>query len=318
MASTEAADGGDGDAGDPPGVAIVGSYNTGYVAEVPRLPVPGETVTATNYEAVPGGKGSNQAVAAARLGADARFVGCLGKDRRAETARELWDREGVDASNVAAVDADTGLGIVLVEEDGENEIVVAPGANDELGRERVRAAADAIGGCDVLLTQLETPDEAVAAAVEIAADRGLDVVLNPAPARELPTELLERVDVLTPNETEARTLVGRPPDGDVAPETLSAELRELGVGTVVLTLGEDGALVDDGTARVPVPAPDVDVVDTTGAGDAFNGAFAVALAEGAAPEAAARFGCAAGAASVSTFDVIPSLPSRSELDVALE
>jgi len=199
---------------------------------------------------------------------------------------------------------------VFVEEDGENEIVVVPGANAELDRERVEVAADAIGGCDVLLTQLETSDEAVAAAVEVAADRGLDVVLNPAPARDLPTSILRHVDFLTPNETEARALAGRPPDDDIDPETVSAELRDLGVGTVVLTLGGDGALVDDGTERVRVPTPDVDVVDTTGAGDAFNGAFAVALAEGATPERAARFGCAAGAASVTTFDVIPSLPSR--------
>lgn len=314
MGSTDGDGNGD-EEREPAKVAVVGSYNAGYVAEVPHLPVPGETVTATNYEEVPGGKGSNQAVAAARLDADAYFVGCVGRDRRAETAYDLWDREGVDATNVADVDEQTGLGIVFVEEDGENEIVISPGANHELDRERVRAAADTIGACDVLLTQLETSDEAVAAAVEIAADRGLDVVLNPAPARELSGSVLRHVDFLTPNETEARTLAGRPPDDDVDPETLSTELRDLGVGTVVLTLGGDGALLADGTERVRVPAPDVEVVDTTGAGDAFNGAFAVALAEGATPEEAVRFGCAAGAASVTTFDVIPSLPSRGDLDV---
>lgn len=300
---------------DTPRVAVVGSYNAGYVAEVPEFPVVGETVTADNYEEVVGGKGSNQAVAAARLGADTRFVGCLGDDRHAETAFDLWEREGVDATNVSVGGERTGIGIVLVDESGENEIVVVPGANHELGREHVGNAADAIGACDVLLVQLEVDDGAVAAAVEVATDRGLDVVCNPAPARELSPEILHDVDYLTPNETEARILAGYPPDAGVNDADLSAGLRGLGVGTVVLTLGADGALVDDGRGRTRVPAPDVDVdvVDTTGAGDAFNGAFAVALAAGETPVDAARFGCAAGAASVTGFDVVPSLPARSDV-----
>jgi len=302
--------------GTEPRAAVVGSYNAGYVAEVPEFPVAGETVTATNYEEVVGGKGSNQAVAAARLGAEVCFVGCVGDDRHAETAFDLWDREGVDATNVRVVGERTGLGIVIVEETGENEIVVVPGANHALGPDRVRAAADAIGACDVLLVQLEIDDDAVAAAVEVGAQRGLDVVLNPAPARELPAGILEDVDYLTPNETEARVLAGHPPDADVDDTAVSATLRESGVGTVVLTLGTDGALVDGGE-RERVPAPDVEVADTTGAGDAFNAAFAVALAEGHPPTEATRVGCGAGAASVTTFDVIPSLPSRADVAALL-
>lgn len=295
-------------------VAVVGSYNAGYVAEVPQFPVAGETVTAANYEEVVGGKGSNQAVAVSRLGATARFVGCVGDDRHAETAVALWEREGVDADHVVRSEGRTGLGIVLVDADGENEIVVVPGANHELGREGVERAADAIGRCDVLLVQLEIADEAVAAAVELGAERGLEVVLNPAPARELSAGVLADVDYLTPNETEARVMAGHSPDSDVGDAAVGEQLRDLGVGTVVLTLGADGALVDDGDDRVSVPAPDVEPVDTTGAGDAFNGAFAVALAEGATPAAAARFACTAGAASVTTFDVIPSLPSRADVE----
>jgi len=298
-------------------VAVVGSYNAGYVAGVPHFPVAGETVTAGGYEEVVGGKGSNQAVAAARLGADVSFVGRVGEDRHAETAFDLWDREGIDATAVSRCEEPTGVGIVLVDETGENEIVVVPGANHELGREGVERAADAIGACEVLLVQLEIDDEAVAAAVGVGADRGLDVVLDPAPARELPPEVLERADYLTPNETEARILAGHPPDSDVDDATVSERLRSLGVGTVVLTLGADGALVDDGE-RTRVPAPDVDPVDTTGAGDAFNGAFAVALAAGETPVAAARFGCGAGAASVTGFDVVPSLPSRATVESLLE
>ncbi len=306
------------DADGPARVAVVGSYNVGYVAEVPQFPVAGETVTADNYEEVAGGKGSNQAVAAARLGAEVAFVGCVGADRHAETGFDLWNREGVDASAVTRCAEPTGIGIVLVDESGENEIVVVPGANHELGRAGVERAADTIGACDALLVQLEIGDEAVAAAVEVGADRGLDVILNPAPARELPGAVLERVDYLTPNETEARVLAGYAPDSDVDDAAVSEQLRSLGVGTVVLTLGEDGALVDDGDERTRVPAPDVDPVDTTGAGDAFNGAFAVALAGGESPVAAARFGCGAGATSVTGFDVVPSLPSRAAVESLLD
>ncbi len=301
-----------------PRVAVVGSYNAGYVAEVPHFPVVGETVTADHYEEVVGGKGSNQAVAVSRLGATARFVGCVGDDRHADTAFDLWEQEGVDATRVFCTEERTGIGIVLVEETGDNEIVVVPGANHELGPEHVERAADAIGACDVLLVQLEIADDAVAAAVEAGADRGLDVVLDPAPARELPPTVLENVDYLTPNETEARILAGHSPDSDVDDAAVGEQLRTLGVGTVVLTLGADGALVDDGTDRTQIPAPDVDVVDSTGAGDAFNGAFAVALAGGDSPVEAARLGCAAGAASVTAFDVIPSLPSRADVAALVE
>ncbi|PSQ15397.1 ribokinase [Halobacteriales archaeon QS_8_69_26] len=300
-----------------PTVAVVGSYNAGFVVEMPRFPVPGETVTGSNFEEVVGGKGSNQAVGAARLGADARFVGCVGDDRHAEIARDLWDREGVDASAVQQVDDHTGVGVVFVDEDGENEIAVVPGANGRVDRGTVGGAADELAAADVLLTQLEIPDGPVAAAVEAADDAGLDVVLNPAPARELPPEVLSGVDYLTPNETEARILAGLDPDADADDEAVAARLRELGVGTVVLTLGDDGALVDDGATPERVPAPSVDPVDTTGAGDAFNAGFAVALAEGRSPVDAARFGCAAGALSVTEFDVVPSLPERPAADELL-
>ncbi len=298
-------------------VAIVGSYNAGFVVEMPRFPVPGETVPGSNFEEVVGGKGSNQAVGVSRLNAHARFVGCVGDDRHANAAFDLWEREGVDAGAVQRVDAHTGVGVVLVDDDGENEIAVVPGANHAFGREHVADAADAIGECDVLLVQLEIDDPAVAAAVEVADERGLDVVLNPAPARELPPEVLDRVDYLTPNRAESRTLAGLDPDADVDDAEVAAQLRELGVGTVVTTLGADGALVDGGDGRERVPAPDVDPVDTTGAGDAFNAAFAVALAEGKSAVDAAAFGCAAGALSVTTFDVVPSLPGRDEVEELL-
>ncbi|PSP77863.1 ribokinase [Halobacteriales archaeon QS_1_68_20] len=298
-------------------VAVVGSYNAGFVVEMPRFPVPGETVTGSNFEEVVGGKGSNQAVGVSRLNAHARFVGCVGDDRHADVAFDLWEREGVDAGAVQRVDAGTGVGVVFVDEDGENEIAVVPGANHTFGRDHVAAAADAIGECDVLLVQLEIDDPAVAAAVEVADERGLDVVLNPAPARELPPEVLDRVDYLTPNRTEARILAGLDPGADADDAEVAARLRDLGADTVVTTLGADGALVDDGDGRERAPAPDVDPVDTTGAGDAFNAAFAVALAEGQDAVAATEFGCAAGALSVTEFDVVPSLPARERVEELL-
>lgn len=296
-----------------PTVAVVGSYNTGFVVEMPRFPVPGETVTGSNFEEVVGGKGSNQAVGAARLGAETRFVGCVGEDRHAETALDLWEREGVDAAAVERVDDHTGVGVVFVDEDGENEIAVVPGANGHLDRDRVESAESSIADADVLLTQLEVSDDAVAAALEAADRHGVTTVLNPAPARELPREILERVDFLTPNESEARILAGLDPDAAIEDEDLAVRVRRSGADTVVLTQGSRGALFWDGVDRAQVPAPDVDPVDTTGAGDAFNAGFAVALAEGRSPVEAARVGCVAGALSVTEFDVIPSLPDRAAL-----
>lgn len=301
-----------------PRVAVVGSYNAGIVAEVPRFPVVGETVTGSNYAEVVGGKGSNQAVGVARLDAHARFVGCVGDDRHATAAFDLWDQEDVDAAAVTRADTHTGIGIVLVDDDGENEIVVVPGANHALDGERVRKAADPLADCDVLLVQLEIADGAVATAVELAADLGLEVVLNPAPARELPEGILEHVDYLTPNQSEARVLAGLEPDSDSADADVAAALRTLGAETVVLTRGEAGALVADDDRTDPVPAPAVDVVDTTGAGDAFNAAFAVSLAEGHSPVDAAEYACAAGAASVTTFDVVPSLPTHEDVTRLLD
>lgn len=296
-----------------PRVAVVGSYNAGFVVEVPRFPVAGETVTGGRFETVVGGKGSNQAVAAARLGVAVRFVGRVGEDRYGDAAFELWEREGVDAA-VERVEAHTGVGVVFVDDAGENEIAVVPGANHALDGDAVRGARNAIAGCDVLLVQLEIDDGAVAAAVSVAREAGLPVVLNPAPARQLDDGLLASVDYLTPNETEARTLAGFAPDSDEPDGDVAGRLRERGVGAVVLTRGSDGAIVHDGDGTDRVPAPSVDVVDTTGAGDAFNAAFAVGLAEGRSPADAAGFACDAAALSVTAFDVVPSLPERAAVE----
>lgn len=302
---------------DEPAIAVVGAYNQGLAMTVPEIPVPGETVTGEDYVEGRGGKGSNQAVAAARLEGAVSFVGRVGDDRFGEQARALWRREGVQAV-VETVSEPTGVGFVIVDEAGENAITVAPGANATLDESAVRAAAPEIAAADVVLTQLEVPDEPVATTVEVAAERDTEAILNPAPARDLPNGVLADVDVLTPNRTEARTLAGYAPDADVSDDRVAAALLDRGPTAVVLTQGGDGALICTAERTVSVPAPTVEVVDTTGAGDAFNAGFAVARAEGADLPAAARFGTVVGGLTCTDYEVIPALPDRETVEAALD
>jgi ribokinase len=298
-----------------PTVTVVGSYNHGVTMTVDSIPVPGETVLGEDFAEGVGGKGSNQAVAASRLGADVALVGRVGDDRFADRAFELWDREDVETTHVARTDeVHTGVGVVLVEKTGENAIGVAPGANEALDAADVRDAADSIENANVVLTQLETEIEPVEATMSLAADAGTETILNPAPATELPTGLLEAADFLTPNRSEARLLTGIDPDADVEDATLARDLVEMGANAVVLTQGGDGALVVTASDETSIPAPDVDVVDTTGAGDAFNAGFAVALAEGADPVEAARFASRTGALACTGYEVVPALPDRDAVE----
>lgn len=303
---------------EPPTIAVVGSYNVGFTMEVPRFPVPGETVIGDNFEEGGGGKGSNQAIAAARLTAQARFVGQVGEDKFGDDAKDLWEREGVDTRHLSTnPDVHTGAGFVIVDEAGENEITVAPGANHELGVADIDRGSEALMDADAVLLQLEIRDAPIEAAVEIAQEGGADVILNPAPARELPGSILDRVDYLTPNQSEARILAATDPDAEVSDETIARELRALGVDNVVMTLGADGALVVTGDGVDRVPAPTVSVRDTTGAGDAFNGAMAVAMAEGRSVGDAVEFACAAGALATTKLEVIPGLPRREQVEELL-
>lgn len=295
-------------------VTVVGSYNHGLTVSTPRIPVPGETVLGRDFAEGVGGKGSNQAVAAARLGADASFVGCVGTDRFADDAFSLWADEGVDTAVDRIEDEHTGVGFVIVKEDGENAIVVAPGANSHLDCDAVENSAAAITAADVLLCQLETTDEPVVTAGEIAAANETEFVLNPAPAREVPADTLANVDVLTPNRAEALMLAGYPPDANLDAVILAENLLEMGPDAVVLTLGRDGALVATAELTKRVPPVAVDVVDTTGAGDAFNAGFAVARGEGATLVDAARFGCRAGGLACTAYEVVPALPDRETVE----
>lgn len=298
-------------------VAVVGSYNVGLTVQSPRMPAMGETVLGESFLEGPGGKGSNQAVAAARLGAEVHFLGCVGRDRYGDDALELWDREDVYA-HVRRDSEHTGVGVIVVFPDGENAIIVAPGANASLSPNDVDGMEETIASCHVLLLQLETPVATALQAAKVAHAHGLRVVLNPAPAQPLPEELFRYVSVLTPNESEAHVLLGEAPDAGLEPGELVRRLSDLGADTVVLTQGKAGVTVGHPDGIEQVATPTIEAVDPTGAGDAFNGALAVALAEGRSVLEASRWAAHAGAYCATHMEVIPGLPARNELEQFIE
>jgi len=298
-----------------PKITVVGSYATGLTIKVARLPSRGETLLGTGYRVDFGGKGSNQAVGCARLGARVGFVAKIGKDSLGEAALGLYRDERVDLTHVRqTADAPTGVGFIVVEAaSGNNCIVIDPGANDLLTAADVSDCAVAFDSCAVVLTQLEIPVAAAEAAMVHGRARGAITILNPAPVRPLPSSVLQAVDILTPNAIEAKVLTGHAPDADIAPEKVARELIRSGVKQVVMTLGENGALIVANSSATPVPAINIKAADTTGAGDAFNAGLAVALASGETLEDAVRFAVITGGLAVTKEGVIPSLPHRNEV-----
>ena len=295
-------------------VTVVGSLNMDLVARAPRIPQPGETIIGGDFHTVPGGKGANQAVAAARLGAQVSMVGRVGRDAFADLLLNNLAAAGVDHTFVTQdPEAATGVALIVVDDAGQNSIVVASGANMRLSPADVDGADAAIAAADALLLQLESPLETVTRAAEVAHAHGVKVILNPAPARSLPGALLSLVDVLIPNESETALLTGMPVGDQAEAEAAATALRGLGVGTVILTLGERGALLAREEKTELFPAFDVTSVDTTAAGDAFVGGFAVALAEGQSLAEAVRWGNAAGALATTKLGAQPSLPTRQEV-----
>jgi ribokinase len=296
-----------------PRIIVVGSYATGLTMKVKRLPSTGETLLGTGYRVDYGGKGSNQAVGCARLGAKVSFVAKIGKDAFGEMALGLYRDEGMDVAFVRqTADAPTGVGFIVVEAaSGSNCIVLDPGANELLTAADVSEAA--FKSSAVVLTQLEIPVAAAEAALARGRARGAVTILNPAPVRPLPGSVLQMVDVLTPNEVEAKVLAGRSPDAAIEPEEVARELIRGGVKQVVMTLGEKGALIVTGSSSIHVPAIKVSAVDTTGAGDAFNAGLATGLAAGASLEDAVRFAVVTGGLAVMKEGVIPALPRRDEV-----
>lgn len=298
-----------------PRIIVVGSYATGLTLKVKRLPSPGETVLASGYRVDHGGKGSNQAVGCARLGADVTFVARIGEDTFGEMALRLYRDEGIDRAFVhQTTKHPTGVGFILVETGtGNNCIALDPGANDLLSAADVAECEAALKTGAVVLTQLEIPVAAAEAALARGRAHGATTILNPAPVRPLPSSVLQLVDVLTPNETEAKVLTGRSPDDEAESEDVARDLIRAGVRGVVLTLGERGALIVTASSSKHIPARQLCAVDTTGAGDAFNAGLATALACGESLESAVEFAVITGGLAVTKEGVIPSLPRRDEV-----
>ena len=295
-------------------VAVVGSYATGLTMRVNRFPSPGETLLAKGYRVDFGGKGSNQAVACARLGAKVSFIAKIGRDNFGEMALSLHRREKVHIDSVIQTpDQPTGVGFIVVDANGNNCITIDPGANELLTAEEVSQGLKALTGEAVVITQLEIPVEAAGAAMAGGRERQALTILNPAPARILPDSVLQLVDVLTPNQAEAKVLIGQSPDAAIEPEAVARELLRRGVKQVVITLGDQGALIATATSYLRVPAIKISAADTTGAGDSFNAGLAVALSCGEKLDEAVRFAVVTGGLAVRREGVVPSLPTRHEV-----
>ncbi|EPL8211086.1 ribokinase [Raoultella ornithinolytica] len=296
-------------------LVVLGSINADHILNLEYFPTPGETVTGHHYQVAFGGKGANQAVAAGRSGADIAFIACTGDDDIGERVRRQLERDRIDVAPVRAVNAQsTGVALIFVNAEGENVIGIHAGANAALSVEQVEAEKARIAGAQALLMQLESPLESVLAAAKIAHQHQTTVVLNPAPARDLPDELLSLIDIITPNETEAEKLTGIRVENDDDAAKAARVLHEKGIGIVMITLGSRGVWVShDGQGR-RVPGFKVQAVDTIAAGDTFNGAFVTALLEGTALDEAIRFAHAAAAIAVTRKGAQPSVPWREEID----
>lgn len=302
----------------PPSIVVLGSSNTDMIVRLDRLPRPGETLLGGEFATAAGGKGANQAVAAARAGGRVTFVARIGRDVFGDQALAGFERDGLDTRFVFRdPKAPSGVALIFVAKDGENCIAVAGGANARLSPADVRKCRKTLGEAGFLVMQLETPLDAVSAAAESACAAGVRVILNPAPARPLPDALLRRVTILTPNETEAGVLSGVTVRDAATAAKAAERLLARGVGTVIVTLGARGAFVATVTQRQLVPGFPVRAVDTTAAGDVFNGALAVALGEGRGLLDAVRFANAAAALSVMRPGAQPSAPLRREIEAFL-
>lgn len=300
-------------------IVILGVFvaDTAYRAD--RQPRMGETLIGSGFHLGPGGKGSNQAVAAAMAGGDVHFISRLGADAFAAMARETWSKAGVTPAITEDPGSHTGAAFIFVEEaTGDNAIIISPGAAGDISAGDVDQHAGLIAAASVFLTQLEQPVAAAHRALSLARAGGVRTVLNPAPAVAVPGDIFGLCDFITPNETEAEGLTGIAVTSRRDAERAADALLARGVGAAIITLGADGALYRDRERSVHVPAFRAGpVVETTGAGDAFNGGFAAALAEGADAVEAVRFGCATASISVTRRGTAPSMPARAEIDALL-
>ena len=296
-------------------IVVVGSSNIDMVIKGDKIPRPGETVIGGDFFKAAGGKGANQAVAAARAGGQVSFISSVGNDIFGKEAISNYREDGID-SRAIKTDPEhaTGTALILIDKDGENSISVAPGANNSLNKTDLEKASAVIQGASVLLVQLEIPIETVEAAVQMANSFDVKVVLNPAPARHLSDQLLKQISIITPNESEAEHLTGIPINNFEDAKKAARILLKKGVETVLITLGKKGTLLTTHNTSELIPAFEVDTVDTTAAGDVFNGALATAISEGMSLKEAIRFANAAAAISVTRLGAQPSAPKREEIE----
>ncbi|PMU06031.1 ribokinase [Aeromonas salmonicida] len=299
-------------------LVVLGSVNADHVLRVPHFPRPGETLTGHSYQVVPGGKGANQAVAAARLGAPVSFIAHIGDDAIGQQMRQGFEQDGID---VSAVELDetlpTGIAIIYVSDEGENSIGISAEANGALSPAMVKRHEAMIADAHTLLLQLEVPLESVFEAAKLARSHGTRVVLNPAPARPLPAELLALVDLITPNQTEAELLTGVKVSDEASAAQAAARFHQMGISDVMITLGSQGVYCSNAKQQQLIPGFRVEAVDTTAAGDTFNGALLAAELAGADFNAAVRFAHGAAALSVTKFGAQNSIPSKVEVDAFL-
>lgn len=296
-------------------IVVIGSSNTDMIVQVPRIPKPGETILGGTFHTAAGGKGANQAVTAARAGGEVTFVARVGDDMFGDKAIAGFKADNINVDFVIKdPNAPSGVAEIFVADDGENSIAVASGANANLSPQDVELAREAIQNADLILMQLEVPLPTVTAAAALAQEYGKPVILNPAPAQGLPDELLRQISLLTPNESEIELLTGIEVSDRLSLEVAAAEIKAKGVQQVIITLGAAGVYVDEDDHREIIPGFSVKPVDTTAAGDVFNGALAVALARGDDMPQAIRFAQAAAALSVTKMGAQPSAPTSADIE----
>ena len=299
-------------------ITIIGSSNTDLIMQVDKTPGPGETIIGKKFSVTPGGKGANQAVAAARSGGDVSFIGCIGKDVFGNLAIEKLDKDNIDTSSIyRESDAPSGMALVYVDADGENSISIAPGSNFELSPKNIDESLGTLSNTKIILTQLEIPIETVEHAAQLAQERGITFILDPAPAASLSDNLMGNVDIITPNETEAEKLTGIALTNETNIRSACEKLHKQGVGTIIITLGSRGAFLSNSDYCLLIPTYKVDPIDTTGAGDIFNGALARAMSEYEDIREAIKFANAAAAISVTKLGAQASAPKKSEIEAFL-
>jgi ribokinase len=300
-------------------VVVVGSINMDLVAFSERIPAVGETVSGSDFQTHPGGKGANQAVAAARLGYPVRMIGRLGSDAFGDQLREHLTKAGVDVDAIARSEGPSGVAIIEVSAKGDNSIIVVPGANAQVTPEDIDANLAVIRDAGIILTQLEIPVETVVHLSSVCEREGVPLILDPAPARALPEKLFQRIDWFTPNETEAAYYAATPKEQELPPSKIAARFLEKGCRGVVLKMGSHGVyLAASNNPAETIPAFPVRAVDTTAAGDAFNGAFAVGLMMGKTARESATFAAAVAAISVTRTGAQPSMPTMREVQALLD